>query len=104
MENSKKKSLKWLWIVLAVVVVAALGVWCALNAVNNPKIKPIKDENGVTIEIRTAEKLIHNDGINPVVATDFPKGTVISVKGVIDSYNDKYQIKVFDINDITFEK
>lgn len=62
------------------------------------------DENGVTIEIRTAEKLIHNDGINPVVASDFPKGTVISVKGVIDSYNDKYQIKVFDINDITFEK
>jgi len=31
-ENSKKKSLKWLWIVLALVVVAAIGVWCGVCA------------------------------------------------------------------------
>ncbi len=61
-----------------------------------------KDENGVTIKIRTASKLIHNDN-TVVVASDFPKGTVISVKGVIDSFNGEYQIKVFNINDITFE-
>ena len=62
------------------------------------------DANGVTIEVRTADKLIHNDGVNPVVASDFPAGTVISVKGIIDSYDGDYQIKVFDINDITFVK
>lgn len=32
MENSKKKSLKWLWITLALVVVAAIGVWCGICA------------------------------------------------------------------------
>ena len=49
MENSNnKKSLKWLWIVLAVVVVAALGIWCAVNAIDNPKMKPVK-ENGIIV-------------------------------------------------------
>ena len=37
MENSNKKSLKWLWITIAIVAVCALGVWCAINAINNPK-------------------------------------------------------------------
>ena len=32
MENSKKKNLKWLWIVLALVVVAAIGIWCGVCA------------------------------------------------------------------------
>jgi len=36
-EPKKKKSLKWLWITLALVVVAGLAVWCALSAVFNPK-------------------------------------------------------------------
>ena len=61
------------------------------------------DENGNEITIRTASKLIHTDGTKPVVAGDFPKGTVITVKGVIDYYNGDYQIKVFDIKDITYE-
>ena len=34
MENSKKKSLKWLWITLALVAVVAIGVWCAICARN----------------------------------------------------------------------
>lgn len=37
MENQNKKSLKWLWITIALVAVALLGVWCAINAINNPK-------------------------------------------------------------------
>ena len=37
MENQNKKSLKWLWIALAIVVVAGLGVWCGLNAEINEK-------------------------------------------------------------------
>ncbi len=32
MENQKKKSLKWLWIGIALVVVAGIAVWCGLNA------------------------------------------------------------------------
>lgn len=32
MENEKKKSLKWLWITIALVVVAGIGVWCGINA------------------------------------------------------------------------
>ncbi len=32
MENQKKKSLKWLWIAIALVVVAGVGVWCGINA------------------------------------------------------------------------
>ena len=64
-----------------------------------------KDENGLTIKIRTASKLIVvEDGKNVVItANDFPKGAVISVKGVIDSYSGEYQIKVFAFSDVTFE-
>ena len=55
MENSNnKKSLKWLWIVLAVVVVAALGIWCAVNAIDNPKMKPVK-ENGIIVGEKPVE-------------------------------------------------
>ena len=32
MKDSKKKSLKWLWITLAIVAVVAVGVWCAVWA------------------------------------------------------------------------
>ncbi len=60
-----------------------------------------KDENGKTIEIRTASKLIRDDD-TIVVASDFPAGTVISVRGIVDFF-DGYQVKVFNINDITFE-
>ena len=37
MENSNKKSLKWLWIAIAVAVVALLATWCIVNAITNPK-------------------------------------------------------------------
>lgn len=64
-----------------------------------------KDENGNVIKIRTAERLIKYIDDAPVVVTesDFPIGTVISVKGIIDSFRGEYQIKVFAIEDITFE-
>lgn len=32
MENQKKKSLKWLWITIAIAVVGAVFAWCAYNA------------------------------------------------------------------------
>ena len=34
MEKQNKKSLKWLWITIAIVLVAGVAVWCAINAVN----------------------------------------------------------------------
>jgi hypothetical protein len=63
------------------------------------------DGNNKTIQIRTASKLIRDDK-SVVVASDFPRGTKISVKGIVDYYennhsNQQYQIKVFSINDIT---
>ncbi len=64
-----------------------------------------EDENGLTFSIRTATKLIKEvDGQSVVVtADDFPVGTVISAKGVVDSYDGSYQLKVFSFTDITFE-
>lgn len=60
-----------------------------------------KDANGVTIKIRTASKLVREDK-TVVVESDFPIGSVISAKGIVD-YFDGYQLKVFNINDIIFE-
>ncbi len=60
-----------------------------------------KDANGKTIKIRTASKLVREDK-SIVLESDFPTGTVISVRGIIDSFGGDYQIKVFNINDITF--
>ena len=61
-----------------------------------------KSEEGITFQIRFAEKLTKDDKTD-VTKADFPVGTVISAKGVIDSFDGKYQLKVFSYNDITFE-
>ena len=37
MENQKKKSLKWLWITIALVVVAAVGAWVIYNGATGEK-------------------------------------------------------------------
>lgn len=37
MEKGNKKSLKWLGIVIGLVIVAAIGVWCGINASNSDK-------------------------------------------------------------------
>ena len=60
-----------------------------------------RDAYGKTIKVRTDSKLIRDDQ-TVVVASDFPAGTVISVKGIVDIFNGNYQVKVFNINDITF--
>ena len=59
-----------------------------------------KDENGKYIDIRTIV-LTDADG-NLVTASSFPKGSVINVNGIVDFYEDAYQIKIFHKNDITF--
>ena len=56
MENEKsKKSLKWLWIVIALVVVAALATWCIISAINNPKMVPDKNELGIVVGEKPVE-------------------------------------------------
>ena len=53
--------------------------------------------DGVTIELRTAV-LYDNNG--KIVTEDYFKDATIDVRGIVDSYNGKYQIKILSINDI----
>ena len=41
METQNKKNLKWLWIAIAIVVVAALGAWCIYNGVKSGDVKTV---------------------------------------------------------------
>ena len=58
-----------------------------------------KAEDGTTIVIRT-EVLLDAQG-NLVTEDLFPAGTKISVRGIVDSYDGQYQVRVFLIDDIT---
>jgi hypothetical protein len=58
-----------------------------------------KAEDGTTIVVRT-EVLIDAEG-NLVTEDIFPVGTKISVRGIVDSYNGQYQVRVFAIGDVT---
>jgi len=63
-----------------------------------------RDENGNTIAVRTNELFYQpGGGYIPVTEADFPIGTTISVRGIVDYFNGKYQVKVFKLSDITFE-
>ena len=56
MENSKKKSLKWLWITLALVIVAAIAAWCIFSAIKNPKIETV---SGQTTTLNGVENILN---------------------------------------------
>ena len=58
-----------------------------------------KAEDGTTIVVRT-EVLIDAEG-NLVTEDLFPAGTKITVRGIVDSYDGQYQVRVFLIDDIT---
>lgn len=55
--------------------------------------------SGTTFTVRT-EVLRDADG-NTITQDQFPIGSLIDVKGIIDYYKGSYQIKVFDVSDIT---
>ena len=57
-------------------------------------------EDGTTVVVRT-EVLIDQNG-DLVTEAAFPVGTNITVKGIIDSYNGAYQIRLFSIGDVTY--
>ena len=56
-------------------------------------------QDGTTIVVRT-EVLLDAQG-NLVTQDIFPAGTKISVRGIVDSYDGQYQVRVFSIDDIT---
>ena len=60
-----------------------------------------KAADGTTIVVRT-EVLLDANG-NLVTEDIFPAGAKITVRGIIDSYNGQYQVRVFSIDDITIE-
>ena len=53
--------------------------------------------DGVTIELRTA---VLYDANGQIVTEDYFKDATIDVRGIVDSYNGKYQIKILSINDV----
>lgn len=55
------------------------------------------EANGVTIYIRT---VVLSDDNGELITEDMYKGKTIDVKGIVDFYDDNYQIKVFDAKDI----
>ena len=55
--------------------------------------------NGVTISVRT---VVLTDAEGNLITADTFEGETIDVKGLVDYYDGKYQIKVFSMNDVTF--
>ncbi|MBE6548519.1 MAG: hypothetical protein E7667_06580 [Ruminococcaceae bacterium] len=56
--------------------------------------------DGVTITVRT---VVLRDENNEIITEDaFPIGSNITVKGIIDSFNGEYQLKLFSMDDVTF--
>ena len=75
MEKENKKSLKWLWIAIALVVVAGVAVWCGINA----EIAPDKKTGLPALNIFALPALL--TGIFIVVALGYMLGR-ITIKGV----------------------
>ena len=71
----KKKSLKWLWITIALLVVAAVGVWCGVNATTTYD----QDKNTTTLNVFSIAALLA--GIFIITALGYMLGR-ITIKGV----------------------
>ncbi len=74
-KQAKKKSLKWLWITLAIIAVVGIGVWCGLNA----KVAPDKKTELPTLNVFGLPALL--TGIFVVTALGYLLGR-ITIKGV----------------------
>lgn len=57
--------------------------------------------NGVTIQIRTA---VLKDAEGNLITQDLFLGKTMDVRGIVDSYEGQYQIRVFSMNDITIHE
>ncbi len=72
MENEKKKSLKWLWIAIALVAVAGIAVWCAITA---------SKANGVTSTFKFSSTFVMFTLMFLILALGYLLGG-INIKGV----------------------
>ena len=72
MENSNKKSLKWLWIAIALVAVVAVGVWCGVSAAS---------ANGVASTFKFSSTFVMFTLIFLILALGYLLGG-ITIKGV----------------------
>ena len=72
MENEKKKSLKWLWITIALVVVVGIAVWCAITA---------SKANGVTSTFKFSSTFVMFTLMFLILALGYLLGG-INIKGV----------------------
>jgi len=71
-ENSNKKSLKWLWIAIGLVVLAAIGVWCGISA---------KDANGAASTFKFSSTFVMFTLMFLILAFGYLLGG-INIKGV----------------------
>jgi DNA/RNA endonuclease YhcR with UshA esterase domain len=51
-----------------------------------------------TVDIRTA---VLKDADGNIITAEYFEGKTIDVRGVVDRFDGRYQIKVFNLNDIT---
>ena len=73
MESSNKKSLKWLWVALALVIVAGLGVWCGINAA--------KADKGIASTFKFSSTFVMFTLMFAILALGYLLGSV-NIKGV----------------------
>ena len=72
MEKSNKNSKKWLWLTIALVVVAAVAVWCVINANN---------ANGVTSTFKFSSTFVMFTLMFLILGLGYLLGSV-NIKGV----------------------
>ena len=84
---SNKKSLKWLWILIAVVLVAAVAGWCVYNAIQFENLQKETLEEGETV-VKGVTKAIKFSNITALLAGIFVVAALgyllgsISIKGI----------------------
>ena len=59
-------------------------------------------EDGTEVVLRTI--VLYKEDGSLVTEADFPIGSVVNAKGIVDSYDGAYQLKIFHQDDITFVK
>lgn len=81
MENENKKSRKWLWLTIALVIVAGLVAWCIYSAVNNPNIKDGESVKGAKNILNFGSTFVLFTIAFVVIAAGYLLGG-INIKGV----------------------
>ncbi|MBR2376027.1 MAG: permease [Clostridia bacterium] len=81
MEQQNKKSKKWLWLTIALVIVAGLAVWCIYSAVNHPNVKDGETVKGAKNVLNFGSTFVLFTIAFVVIAAGYLLGG-INIKGV----------------------